>query len=436
MSFAAPVAPPAALQFIDDDLDSARARARAEHKLLFVDAWAPWCHTCLSMRNYVFPDPSLRPLAQRVVFAAIDTDKPSSAPFLERFPVTAWPSLFILDPANDHILAYWPGSASAADLRALIDDAQRLADASAPPGDPLRDLADARAALASGNLALAQTRFASLLDRADASWPRRADALMGMMETLRALKDYRACAELGRRHLDDISGASKPGDFAWLTLDCASSLPAGDARSTAEQAAIRRLRAFADCPSADASIDDRADVLGTLADALEQAGDHAGAAKMHDRRIAMLEDAAAHAPTPAMASTFDYLLANSYVARGRGENAIRMLQAREREFPESYEPPARLADVLVALGRYDEALAAVDRAISHAYGPRKLRYLATKAAILGKLGRHADQVQTLQQEVSGWAALGRGQANESRRADAQQRLENARNPPAAHTSVR
>ena len=50
----------------------AKARAAREHKPIFVDAWAPWCHTCLSMRSFVLSDPSLRPFYDRFVWLALD----------------------------------------------------------------------------------------------------------------------------------------------------------------------------------------------------------------------------------------------------------------------------------------------------------------------------------------------------------------------------
>ena len=39
---AATALPAAALPFIDNDYTKALARARAEHKPIFVEAWAPW----------------------------------------------------------------------------------------------------------------------------------------------------------------------------------------------------------------------------------------------------------------------------------------------------------------------------------------------------------------------------------------------------------
>src|SRR6202040_2071716 len=84
--------------FIEDDYPRALAQARAEGKPLFVDAWAPWCHTCLSMRAYVFPDEAMRPLARDFVWLAVDTEKPESAAFLARFAMQVWPTLWVIDP--------------------------------------------------------------------------------------------------------------------------------------------------------------------------------------------------------------------------------------------------------------------------------------------------------------------------------------------------
>ncbi len=100
------------IAFIEDDIDGAMTKAKAEGKALFVDVWAPWCHTCLSMKNYVLSDPSLRGLAERVVFASIDSDRESSARFLERHAVNVWPMFFLIDPAADRVVGAWPGSAS------------------------------------------------------------------------------------------------------------------------------------------------------------------------------------------------------------------------------------------------------------------------------------------------------------------------------------
>ena len=58
-----------------------------------------------------------------------------------------------------------------------------------------------------------------------------------------------------------------------------------------------------------------------------------------------------------------------------------MLQQSERDFPQDYNPPARLGTAYLKMKQYDDALAAVKRALDRAYGPRKLRLYALQADI-------------------------------------------------------
>jgi hypothetical protein len=99
-----------------------------------------------------------------------------------------------------------------------------------------------------------------------------------------------------------------------------------------------------------------------------------------------------------------------------------MLEQREREMPDAYEPPARLAGVLFKALRFPEARAAVQRAIQRSYGPRKLRYLQLEADILTKMGDTAGALAALREEAKGWEALPPGQASPERLADARRRL--------------
>ena len=415
----------APIKFIEDDLPGAMARARAEGKVVFVDTWAPWCHTCLSMQEYVLDDPSLRPLADRVIFAAIDTDKPSSAAFLERHAVKAWPTFFVLDPARDQVLGYWSGSGSVGEIRGLIEESLALLADSAPKDEASRAFAEARRAHAAGELDRAARSYEAAVAASAAAWPNRSAAILGWIQALHGAKAWAPCARVGTAHLGEITGAALPADASSYLLDCADHLPEGADRQAAQAAATARLRAITARPPEGSTVDDRADALGILAEGLETSGDAAGAKKAQEDRLALLEAAARAAKTPDEAHTFDYLRANTYVALGRADEAVRMLEQRERELPTSYEPPARLASVLFKTGKLPEAQAAIDRAIARAYGPRRLRYLKLRADIQKKRGDSAGELATLRDEVKGYEALPPGQASPESLADARTRLAEA-----------
>ena len=140
----------------------------------------------------------------------------------------------------------------------------------------------------------------------------------------------------------------------------------------------------------------------------------------------MMEAAASAAKSPEAAATYDYGRANAYVALGRPEEAIRMLEERERQLPEAYDPPGRLARVLARLKRWQPALGAVDRALKNAYGPRRLGYLELKADIQSGLGDRRGEVKTLEELVAGHEALSAGQANKGGLQAAKKRLAAAR----------
>src|SRR5689334_15849837 len=86
--------------FLEGDFPAALSRASAEKKLVFVDAWAPWCHTCLSMRDVVLSRPELARFERSFVFVALDTDREESAAFLERYRMRVWPTFFVLSPES------------------------------------------------------------------------------------------------------------------------------------------------------------------------------------------------------------------------------------------------------------------------------------------------------------------------------------------------
>lgn len=436
-SAAAPVAsvpasketPAAPVGFIEDDVNAALTRAKADGKLVFVDAWAPWCHTCLSMKHFVFSDPALSRFSDQVVFASVDTDRDENADFVQKYAIDVWPTLFVLEAKKGEVLGYWPGSASLREVEKLLSDALAVAEeqSSVAPGTPLARLLAGKRAQAHQKYAEAAQAYEQAVRGAPASWPRRSEALVGWIQSLHRARRAKECVAVGEKHAREVTGAAQPADFCALWLSCAKGLSTEAEKKAVRRAATERLEEIVASPPADASADDIADAWQILANARVDLGDKKGAREAHEKRIALLEAAAAKAPDPAAAATYDYGRAVSYMALGQGDKAIAMLEQREREIPDSYEPPARLASVLVHMKRWDAALGAVNRALAHAYGPRKLDYLELKERILRAQGNGTALVEVLEQQLAGWQEqAGRLKSTPKELSEVKARLEKAR----------
>ncbi len=124
----APAAPPpSGIVFLEDDYPGALARAKAEKKPLFLDGWATWCHACLSMRAFVFPDAGLRPARDAVVWLAVETEAEKNRPVVEKFPADGLPTFLLIDPNTEQVIGRWLGSSSVNEMRHFVlETAARL----------------------------------------------------------------------------------------------------------------------------------------------------------------------------------------------------------------------------------------------------------------------------------------------------------------------
>jgi hypothetical protein len=136
----------------------------------------------------------------------------------------------------------------------------------------------------------------------------------------------------------------------------------------------------------DLTPDDRGDACGTLIAAREALRDQRGARRAGATRLALLETAAAGVPDE-IALMYDFARSDTLVKLGRGQEALDLLRARERALPQNYNPPHHRARVHRALKQWDEGLAAIDRALALAYGPRKAGLYGIKVELLTGAGR-------------------------------------------------
>jgi thioredoxin-like negative regulator of GroEL len=413
-----------------DAPEAALARARADRRLVVVDLWAPWCHTCLSMQEYVLTADKLAGARDRFVFLAVDTDRPGNAAFLRTLSISAWPTFYVLEPGTPPVVrGRWVGSASPGQFARFLADAEHAtatAGATAP-GDPLTSLAEADGFAARGEFASAAAAYGKTLADAPKDWSRRSDALLARVSALAKSPDASACVDAMTGERPSPEHPVSLADFASTVLGCADALPPTDPRKRkARRAVVDVLLPLCEQGHAELTPDDRGDACGTLIAAREALSDKKGALKTARTRLAVLESAAASTPNE-VALMYDFARSETLLLLGRGNDAVSLLEARERALPRNFNPPHYLARVYRSLRRWDEGLAAIDRALALAYGPRRAGLFTVKVDLLRGAGRNEDARKTLEEQLEAYRALPEGQ----KRPSAEQKIEAALRAPSA-----
>lgn len=362
-----------------DDVPLATTRAKESGRLLFVDAWAEWCHTCWSMKRDVLSDARVLAFADRFVFVEVDTDRAENAAFLVDHPVRLWPTFFVIEPLTGRTVAVRPGAMSLDDTVAFLERAH----ASARGGDDVdRALSQGYAQLFAGDAKGALPHFERALGTDS---PRRTEAVLAAMRAARETKDAARAVTLAEGELARLGAHALVYDVAsamhFIAAASGDQALAEKARARAEGA----LTPLVDAPPPGLSVDDRADLMATLAELYAARGDDVGRRALLTASLALMESDAAAARTPEAARVHDYARMNALLALGRGDDAVALLRTRTVELPSSYEAWARLASALVQLGRHAEARPAMEKALALSYGPRRLRYLVQMGDILAAL---------------------------------------------------
>ena len=211
----------------------------------------------------------------------------------------------------------------------------------------------------------------------------------------------RECVDLALRENDNTGATSIVTDFLAAGDHCASQLPEGDhKRAELREKSIARVQGLLARTDVPLSVDDRSDAQASLMEWLDISGQHDRALEVARARAKLLEQAAESAPDATMASTFDPHRTDTYLYLKQPEKAEQLLAEREKQMPDDFNPPARLARVLLEEKKVPQAEAAVDRALAKmTRGQRRIGVLSLKSRILQAEGKPTAAVVQEQLDV-------------------------------------
>jgi tetratricopeptide (TPR) repeat protein len=409
------------LPFIEDDFDAAVAQAKQKNVPIFVDATASWCHSCISMRQYVFTDAKLAPIVDQFVWLELDMEKPENAVFRTKYPVEAFPTYFVIDGRNEKPLIRWVGGCSADRVLELLGEAKL-----AYKGETPERLAKADALYAEGKNDEAVTLYQEVFDTADPRAPYYARTVESLLFALSVKGDNERGVKLAEQTLPILRKESCAGNIAAYGLDFAVSLPEDNPDRAKLMADMeRQAYEIVKDTSLDLAADDRSGLYISLLGAREAVHDDKGYKMIAQEWATFLDGAAAAAPTPAARAVFDSHRLSAYIELGEPEKAISFLRQSESDFPDNYNPPARLAIAYKEMKQWDDGIAAAERALSKPgmEGPRRLLIMQNLADLYAGKGDKQAERRTIEAAIAHGEALREGARSDSRVASLKKRLE-------------
>lgn len=374
------------------------------------------------MRANVFTDKALERYAGQFVWLAIDTENATNANFLAKYPITVWPTMLVIDPRKEQVTLRYAGGATVPQLGKILNDGKRLYGTNEQSASD-KLLVDADRLAADKKNAEAAKLYSEAIDKAPKSWASLGRAAESLTFVTLQGHDYQQCADQAVRLLPRISGTISSANVAANGLGCATELDEKNANRTKLIEELEKAtRAALDNPKITLSGDDRSGLMESLVEAREALKDEAGARKAREEWAALLEHEAAKAKTPEQRAVYDSHRVSAYIDLNTPEKAIPMLEQSERDFPRDYNPPARLGLIYKTMKKWDEAIAAYDRALKLAYGPRKIQIMRGRADSLAGKGDKEAARQAMKETIAYAKSLPSSQIGSTTIASLEKRL--------------
>jgi tetratricopeptide (TPR) repeat protein len=211
---------------------------------------------------------------------------------------------------------------------------------------------------------------------------------------LEEAKRYEEQIALATAEIPKLAPGTSLSNVLQNAINASWSAPKGSASRAKLAGFIAQARKVVADESQPMLADDRSSLYEHIVEALHD-DDPKLSKEIAREWAAYLEAQAAKATTPQARAVFDSHRLSAYIALGEPQKAIPMLEQSAHDAPGDSNPPTRLARAYLELKRYDRALSEVDRALSLAYGPRKLQVYMLKADIQAARGDRAGERATL-----------------------------------------
>ncbi|MEY3209665.1 MAG: hypothetical protein RIT28_146 [Pseudomonadota bacterium] len=367
---AAEAAPP--MFAVEGAVEAAFARAKSDERLVLLDFSAVWCPPCNLLAAEVLHDPDDAEVLAPFVVAVVDVDAPWSWTLKDRYAVGAYPTLIVTDVDGAVIdrMEGYPGEEAFEAWLTKVQGGMLPLDQLAAKGPTMTPDEAAAAAL--------RLARAGRVDEAKALLPPGLTSADALLTRLALSPDEATLTQLC------VLAPERVYEYAFAALDL-------DALSAEGAATLRAtlLAGVARLPPAQGA--DLLYVLGVMAPTDQQPALFGAAAALLESNLS---------GDIAVDRGHYGFLADLWISAGQVDHGLALLQRAASAYPEEFTFHHALSGQLLTLGRLPEALAEAELAVKTGYGDNRLRAEKRRAEILVALGRKDEAKASLDAAIS------------------------------------